>query len=115
MIVFTLVIVALSLCLLTVGLWVVLLCCLAALAGNTHRGLAEALVETDQPAENLLAVGMQLLQLVLYQSCVLRRAPLDQTLSKHDQAVDALGVQRDLFLETLQDQGWNIRGREHYC
>lgn len=37
-----------------------------------HRGLAEALVEADQSAENLLAVGVQLFQLVLYQCCILR-------------------------------------------
>lgn len=39
---------------------------------SAHRRLAEALVEADQPAENLLAVRVQLLQLFLYQGCVLR-------------------------------------------
>lgn len=72
-----------------------------------HRGLAEALVEADQSAENLLAVGVQLFQLVLYQRGVLWRAPLDQTLSKHDQAVDPLRVQGDLLLETLDGQREN--------
>lgn len=37
-----------------------------------HRGLAETLVKADQSAENLLAVRVQLLQLVLYQCCILR-------------------------------------------
>lgn len=37
-----------------------------------HRRLAEALVEADQSTENLLAVRVQLLQLVLYQCCILR-------------------------------------------
>lgn len=69
-----------------------------------HRRLAEALVEADQSAEDLLAVRVQLLQLVLDQSGVLRRALLDQTLSKHYQSVNALCVQGDLLLETLWKQ-----------
>lgn len=36
------------------------------------RGLAEALVEAHQSAENLLAVGVQFLQLILYQRRILR-------------------------------------------
>lgn len=48
----------------------------------SHWGLAEALVEADQSAENLLAVGVQLLQLVFNQRRILRGAFLDQTLSK---------------------------------
>lgn len=39
---------------------------------SAHWWLAEALVEADQSAENLLAVRVQLLQLFLYQGCVLR-------------------------------------------
>lgn len=42
-----------------------------------HRRLAEALVEADQSAENFLAVRVQLLQLILYQRCILWRALLD--------------------------------------
>lgn len=72
-----------------------------------HRGLAEALVEADQSAENFLAVGVQLLQLVLYQCSILRGALLDQTLSKHNQPINPLSVQGDLLLETLQERvGW---------
>lgn len=67
-----------------------------------HRRLAEALVEADQSAEHLLAVWVQLLQLVLYQHCVLRRALLNQMLSKHDQPVNAFCGQGDVLLETLQ-------------
>ncbi len=73
-----------------------------------HRGLAETLVEADQSAENLLAVGVQLLKLILYQCCILRWALLDQTFSKHYQPVNALGVQGDLLLETLQEEGWMV-------
>lgn len=61
-------------------------------------------MEADQSAENLLAVRVQLLQLVLDERRVLRRALLDQALSKHDQPVDALGVQRDLLPEALRRQ-----------
>lgn len=74
------------------------------ISDRAHRGLAETLVEADQPAENLLAVRVQLLQLVLDERRVLRRAPLDQALSKHDQPVDALGVQSDLLPEALRRQ-----------
>ncbi|TNN48856.1 hypothetical protein EYF80_040932 [Liparis tanakae] len=77
---------------------------------SAHRRLAEALVKADQPAENLLAVGVQLLQLLFDQRCVLQRALLDQTLSKHDEPVNALCVQRDLHLETLQAGGRTERG-----
>lgn len=61
-------------------------------------------MEADQSAENLLAVGVQLLQLVLDERRVLRRALLDQALAKHDQPVHALGVESDLLLEALQRQ-----------
>lgn len=40
--------------------------------GPAHRGLTQTLVEADQPAENLLAVRVKLLQLILYQSRILR-------------------------------------------
>lgn len=82
---------------------------------GAHRGLAETLVEADQPAENLLAVRVQLLQLVLDERRVLRRAPLDQALSKHDQPVDALRVQGDLLPEALRRRQVGLhswRGRE---
>lgn len=39
---------------------------------GAHHMPAQALVETDQPAENLLAVRMELLQLVLNQLRILR-------------------------------------------
>lgn len=59
-------------------------------------------MEADQSAENLLAVGVQLLQLVLDQHSVQRGALLDQVLPKHDQGVDLVGVQGDFLLEALQ-------------
>lgn len=75
---------------------------------EAHRRLAEALVEADQSAEDLLAVRVQLLQLLLDQHRVLRRAPLDQALAEHDEPVDTLRVQGDFLLETLH--GGNRHG-----
>lgn len=67
-------------------------------------------MEADQSAENVLAVGVQFLQLLLDLLRILRWALLDQTLSKHNQSINALSVQGDLSLETLQEQegmvGW---------
>lgn len=70
-------------------------------------------MEADQSAENLLAVRVQLFQLLLDERRVLRRALLDQALSKDDQPVDAFGVQGDLLLEALQRQqfAWDSRYR----
>lgn len=62
----------------------------------------QAVVETGHPAEHLLAVRVQLLQLVLDQHGVQRGALLDQVLPEHDQGVDLVGVERDLLLEALQ-------------
>lgn len=61
-------------------------------------------MEADQPAKNLLAVGVQLFQLLLDERRVLRRALLDQALPEDDEPVDAFGVQGDLLLEALQRQ-----------
>ena len=62
-------------------------------------------MEAGHPAEDLLAVGVQLLQLVLQQHGVQRGTPLDQTLPEHDEAVDLVGVQGDLLLEDLGGGG----------
>lgn len=65
-------------------------------------------MEADQSPENFLAVGVQFLQLLLYLRRILRWALLDQALSKHNQSINALSVQGDLLLETLQeDEGMN--------
>lgn len=69
-----------------------------------RRRVDEAMVETGDPAEHFLAVGVQLLQLVLDQDRVRRRTLLDQFLSEHDQTIDLIRVQRDLLLERLHDQ-----------
>lgn len=89
---------------------------------SAHRRLAETLVEADQPAENLLAVGVQLLQLLLDERRVQRRALLDQALSEDDEPVDAFGVQGDLLLEALRRQQltWDgpyrhVKGAEPRC
>lgn len=67
-------------------------------------------MEADQSPENFLAVGVQFLQLLLYLRRILRWALLDQALSKHNQSINALSVQGDLLLETLQEEegmsGW---------
>lgn len=67
-------------------------------------------MEADQSPENFLAVGVQFLQLLLYIRRILRWALLDQALSKHNQSINALSVQGDLLLETLQEEdgmnGW---------
>lgn len=73
---------------------------------NGHRtdraSVDEAVVEASHSAEHLLAVGVQLLQLVLDQRSVQRSALLDQVLPEHDQGVDLVGVQGDFLLEALQ-------------
>lgn len=66
----------------------------------------QAVVEASHSAEHLLAVGVQLLQLVLDQHGVQRGALLDQVLSKHDQGVDLVGVQGDFLLEALRRAAW---------
>lgn len=63
----------------------------------------EAVVEAGHPAKHLLAVGVQLLQLILYQHGVQRSTLLDQVLPKHDQSIDLIGVQSDLLLEALKE------------
>ena len=65
----------------------------------------QAVVEARHPAEHLLAVGVQLLQLVLDQHGVQRSTLLDQVLPEHDERVDLVGVQGDLLLEALQAEG----------
>lgn len=82
-----------------------------------HRGLTQTLVKADQSAENLLAVGVQLLQLVFYQRCILQCALLDQTLSKHYQPINALCVHGDFLLEALQQRkldGWMNKSQEEF-
>ena len=69
---------------------------------ETYRvRVGEALVEPGGAAEHLLAVGVQLHQLVLDVRRVRRAAALDQRLAEHDERVDAVGVQGDLLLEAL--------------
>lgn len=58
-------------------------------------------MEACDSAEHLLAVRVQLLQLVLDEHGVQRGALLDQLLSEHDQRIDFIRVQRDLLLERL--------------
>ena len=70
----------------------------------------EALVEAGHAPKHLLAVRVQLLQLVLDEHGVQRGAALDQSLPKHDQRVDLIRVQGDLVLERLQGGG-EERGR----
>lgn len=62
----------------------------------------EAVVEASHSTKHLLAVGVQLFQLVLDQRCVQWSALLDQVLPENDQGVDLVGVQGDFLLETLQ-------------
>ncbi|KAF3845086.1 hypothetical protein F7725_008249 [Dissostichus mawsoni] len=74
----------------------------------------QAVVEAGHPAEHLLAVRVQLLQLVLHQHGVQRGALLDQVLPEHNQSVDLVGVQSDFLLEALNIKGekktiWSLR------
>lgn len=68
------------------------------------------MVETGDSAEHFLAVGVQLLQLVLDQNSVQRRTLLDQFLSEHNQTIDLIGVQCDLLLESLCDTHTDTHG-----
>lgn len=61
----------------------------------------QAVVEASDSTKHFLAVGVQLLQLVLDQRCVQRSALLDQVLPKDDQSVNLVGVQGDFLLEAL--------------
>lgn len=71
--------------------------------GRTDRAsVHKAVVEASHSAKDLLAVGVQLLQLVLNQRSVQRGTLLDQVLPEHDQGVDFVGVQGDFLLEALQ-------------
>lgn len=58
-------------------------------------------MEASDSTKHFLAVGVQLLQLVLDQRCVQRSALLDQVLPKDDQSVNLVGVQGDFLLEAL--------------
>lgn len=77
----------------------------AALSSTDQSSVDEALVEAGHPPKHLLAVGVQLLQLVLDQNRIQRRTLLDQVLPEHDQSVDLLGVEGDFLLEGLQAGG----------
>lgn len=58
-------------------------------------------MEASHPAEHLLAVGVELLQLILDQHSIQWSALLNQVLPKHNQGIDLVGVQGDLLLEGL--------------
>lgn len=76
------------------------------LVGGTNGApVDQPLVEAGHAAEHLLAVRVQLLQLVLDQRRVQRSALLDQVLPEHDEGVDLVGVEGDLLLEALQTGG----------
>lgn len=64
-------------------------------------GASETLMEAAHSTKHPLAIGMQLLQLILDSHSIRSSALLDQVLSEHDQLVDFRGVQGDLLLEVL--------------
>lgn len=59
-------------------------------------------MEASHSAKHLLAVGVELLQLILNKHSVQRSTLLDQVLPKYDQGIDLVGVQGNLLLKTLQ-------------
>lgn len=75
---------------------------LCPVCSTDRASVDEAVVEASHPAKHLLAVGVQLLQLVLDQHSIQWSALLDQVLSEHDEGVDFVGVEGDLLLEGLQ-------------
>lgn len=77
----------------------------AALCATDRPPVDEALMEAGHPPKHLLAVGVELLQLVLDQNGIQRSALLDQVLPEHNESVDLVGVQGNLLLEGLQTDG----------
>lgn len=58
-------------------------------------------MEAAYSAEHLLAVGMQLFELIFYKHSIQGSTPLNQTLSEHNQTVNLVRVLSYLLLETL--------------
>lgn len=67
------------------------------------------LVESSDSSEHLLTVRVQFLQLIFNLNSILRTAPLNQTLTKHYQTINPVGVQPDLLLETLYHKKDSIK------
>lgn len=67
----------------------------------THRQTCEFLVVSVDSSKDLLAVSLQLLQLLFDYSCVQRFTLLNQSLSLPEHQLDLPRVQIDLLLERL--------------
>lgn len=68
----------------------------------THRQPCEFLVVSVHPSEHLLAVSLQLLQLLLDDGGVQRLTLLDQSVTLSEHQLDLPSVQVDLLLEGLR-------------
>jgi len=59
-------------------------------------------MEASHPSKHLLAVGVELFQLILNQHSIKGSTLLNQVLPKHNQSINLVGVKGDLLLEALQ-------------
>ena len=70
----------------------------------THRESCEFLVVSVHPSKDLLAVSLQLLQLLFNHSCVQRFALLDQSFTLSGHQLNLPRVQTDFLLERLRER-----------
>lgn len=73
---------------------------------QTYRQPREFLVVSVDSAEHLLAISLQVLQLLLDDGGVQRFALVDQSLSLPEDQLNLACVQRDLLLEGLRRDEW---------
>lgn len=69
---------------------------------STYRQAFKLLVVSVNPAKDLLAVPLQLLQLFLNDSCIQRFALFNQTFTLSQGQLNLCCVQNDLLLESLR-------------